>query len=98
MSDERKPTIPEVKPLVLALYRRHMAGCCLHIVLDDGNVSDDNVRFCVQYAEQKEHVECVILASLLLRMSQTQRLKLYNDREKYTQHGPPFSWTGEPKT
>lgn len=72
----KKPTIPEVQPLVVALYRRDPVGCCLHIVLDDQNVSQGDVEFCLAEARQVGHVECERLARLLLQMSKTQRLKL----------------------
>ena len=71
-----KPTVSEVLPAVRELYARHPAGCCLHIVLDDGNVDDDSVRFCVGYAVGEGHTECEWLARILLRMSKTQRLRL----------------------
>ena len=69
-------TVPEVEPLVRALYHKHPMGCCLHIVLDDENVSDSNVRFCAQYAVEQDHPSCYTLALILLSMSRTQRLKL----------------------
>ena len=71
-----KPTVPEVRPLVVALYKRNQVGCCLHIVLDDGNVHDDHVQFCIDLAKTKGHEDCLALAKLLLRMSRTQRNKL----------------------
>lgn len=71
-----KPTVPEVTPLVEALYQRHGAGCCLHIVLDDGNVRDSDVDFCVTYAEEQGHEDCLHLAQQLRAMSRTQRAKL----------------------
>lgn len=73
-----KPTVPEVLPAVRELYRRAEGGCCLHIVLEEGNVSDDNVRFCVEYAREKGHAECLALAETLLLMSKTQRGKLWS--------------------
>lgn len=71
-----KPTIPEVLPAVRELYARHGAGCCLHIVLDDGNIHDSNIEFCIKYAIEEGHPECEALARRLLLMSRTQRLKL----------------------
>lgn len=73
-----KPTVPEVLPLVQALYQteRGACGCCLHAVLDDGNVLDDHVAYSMQRAEEAGHQDCRALAALLLRMSKTQRLKL----------------------
>lgn len=72
-----KLTVPEVLPDVIALYTRHAAGCCLHIVLDDGNIEDENVEFCIQYAMDAKHPECEALARKLRSMSRTQRKKLY---------------------
>jgi hypothetical protein len=73
-----KPTIPEVAPLVLALYRREggCAGCCLHIVLDDTNVKDSDVAFCLRQAQERGHEDCIALALKLVEMSKTQRFKL----------------------
>ena len=75
----KKPTVPEVLPLVKAHYRKegNGVGGSLHIVLDDGNVSDDNVRFCIQWAKELGDEDGVALAELLMRMSRTQRTKLY---------------------
>jgi hypothetical protein len=52
------------------------AGCCLHIVLDDGNIQDDHVQYCLEKARLANHPNCVALAEALLSMSKTQRLKL----------------------
>jgi hypothetical protein len=71
-----KPTITEVGPLVAALYERNCVGCCLHIVLDDDNIGDKSVEFCLEQAKAKGHADCQRLAELLLQMSKTQRLKL----------------------
>lgn len=78
MTEPAKPTLPEVLPLVRALYatRHGVAGGCLHIVLDDCNVYDDIVEDCIQWAEDHECAECEALGRLLLRMSKTQRRKL----------------------
>lgn len=73
----KKPTIPEVLPLVRELYKRHPAGGPLHIVLDDGNVDDDDVGFCLEAALEAKDAEAIKLCSLLMKMSRTQRTKLY---------------------
>lgn len=75
-----KPTVQEVAPLVSALYERNPVGCCLHIVLDDENVSDSHVAFCLDMAHESGHCDCIKLAGLLLLMSKTQRLKLARKR------------------
>ena len=71
-----KPTLPEVKPLIDALYQRHSTGCCLHIVLDDGNVGEGSVLYCLNTAREKNHKDCIELGEKLLLMSKTQRKKL----------------------
>ena len=71
-----KPTVPEVLPIVQALYRRHSAGCCWHVVLDDGNT--DSVLWTVGWMEKEwcGFPECKQLAELLPKMSRTQITKL----------------------
>lgn len=74
----RKPTVPEVLPLVRELYNSPggRAGCCLHIVLDDGNIDDDDVDFCIRWAIDQQHERCERLARILRLCSKTQRRKL----------------------
>lgn len=73
-----KPTIPDVMPYVLWYYNlpSNGAGGSLHIVLDDGNISDFDVQFCIDYAKDAGDVAGVQLGQLILKMSKTQRLKL----------------------
>jgi hypothetical protein len=71
-----KPTIPEVIDRFVPYYRQHPAWGSLHIVLDDGNVGDDDVRYCIAHAEERGDVEGADLARVLLQMSKTQRWKL----------------------
>ncbi len=77
-----KPTVDKVAPLVTALYRRPdgCAGCCLHVVLDDGNVSDRMMEGIARTARELGHKDCEQLALLLEQMSPTQRLKLRHYR------------------
>lgn len=72
-----KPTVPEVLPLVIALYERNCVGCCLHILLDDGNVKDSHALWCLEYAKEQKHDDCILLAEKICQMSITQRMKLY---------------------
>lgn len=80
-----KITVPEVMPLVNAFYAHpaNGAGGCLHIVLDDGNIDDDDVQFCVDYAIEHGDRTAELLAKVLLKMSKTQRKRLYADGGKY---------------
>ena len=72
-----KPTVKDVIPLVRAIYSRHAAGCCLHILTDDGNVKQIDVDFCLTRARQAGHPDCQRAAELLAQMSQTQRRRIY---------------------
>jgi hypothetical protein len=70
-----RPTVPEVVPIIRALYRRHSAGCCWHVVLDDGNY--DSVAWSVARIEDEgcyeaPATECLELAKLLPKMTVTQ--------------------------
>ena len=73
-----RPTLPDVAPQFAAYYAipGNEAWGSLHIVLDDGNVGDDSVRFCIEYAQSVSDVEGERLARILLTMSKTQRRKL----------------------
>jgi len=78
-----KPTVEEVLPLVKELYERNGAGGCLHIVLDDGNLDDHNVEFCIRWAEDQSCPRCVTLGNLLYKMEYSGRSKLYKRYSEY---------------
>lgn len=73
-----RPTAPELIALVQELYRQpgHSVGGCLHIVLDDGNIGDDNIRFCINWARKAGCSLCASVGFLLLSMTKTQRGKV----------------------
>lgn len=78
MSDPGKPAIPEVIERFRAYHRKPENGAwgSLHIALEDSNVEDSSVQFCVGYAEERGDTEGAELAKILLKMSRTQRLKI----------------------
>ena len=69
-------TIPDVRERFAAYHAEHLAWGNLHIVLDDGNVADADVEFCVKAAFDAGDFEGHALALILLQMSKTQRRKL----------------------
>lgn len=73
-----RPTVPEVLPLARAYYAKpgNAAGGNLHLVLDNKNVQDDHVRYCLECAMAADDSAGVELAQTLLKMTKTQRLKL----------------------
>lgn len=72
-----RPTVLDVLPLVRAIYERHCAGCCLHIVTDDGNVEDHWMPFVIETAKERGHADCLRAASMLAQMTPTQRHRVY---------------------
>jgi hypothetical protein len=73
---ERVALWPRAIELVQSIYSRGCDKGCLHIVLDDDNIKDKSVEFCIGVAEQAGHADCLELARLLLKLSKTQRIKL----------------------
>ena len=57
------------------LYDREggSGGCCLHIVLDDNNIEDGHVAFCVDRAYQQSHEDCKLLSLSMLALTEEQR-------------------------
>lgn len=76
--DPRRPTVPDVLPLVHRYVSKseNLAGGSLHIILDDGNVRDCDITFCLTYALTKGDLDGAVLALVLLSMSHTQRRKV----------------------
>ena len=72
-----------VKAIRLAeeIYGTHSAGCCLHIVLDDGNVLDEHVEHCLQYAKENNCETCIELAEILVNSSKVFRRLLFELRK-----------------
>ena len=74
------PAMHRAKKMIEQLYNRHSAGCCLHIVTDDGNIADGHVSFCVKYARKENHPSCESLAKLIEGMTLLERAHLLNMR------------------
>lgn len=71
-----KLSIPDVVDLFAKYYETHPSWGSLHVVLDDGNVKDDSVLFCIEEAVKDKDYLGIELARILLDMSKTQRSKL----------------------
>ncbi len=76
MKPSAKITVPEVIDRFAAYYEKHITWGSLHIVLDDFNIDNGSVEFCIKYAEEKGDAEGLELAKILLQMSPTQRKKI----------------------
>lgn len=71
-------TVPDVLPRVKAYVNQpgNGVGGRLHIILDDGNVQDHDVQWCIDNALEVGDVEAAEIGRLLLSMTKTQRLKI----------------------
>lgn len=67
-----RPKVPDLVPLIAAVYAREGggAGCCLHAVTDDGNW--DGADFCLEYAHDKGHPDCIAAAEMMVQMTESQ--------------------------
>lgn len=66
-----QPDQPDVTP---GLF--FSSGGSLHIVLDDYNVDDHHVQFCIDHATSRGDGEGRRLGEVLLSMTKTQRLEI----------------------
>ena len=71
-----QPISREDKDRFKAYKKLNPAWGSLHIVLDDLNVKDGHVNFCLQQAQDQGDTEGAYLAGVLLGMSKSQRIKL----------------------
>lgn len=80
MNNATRPTVPEVVPLALDYLATpgNDNGGSLHIALIDGNLEDVHLAFCRGRAIERGDGEGLMLAELLLRLSMTQRRKVYH--------------------
>mgnify|MGYP007099593035 FL=1 len=66
-----------------AVYETHAAGCCWHILADDGNVRRKDVAFCVKDARTHGHPACLAVIEPMLALSWTQRRHLLRHYDRY---------------
>ncbi len=73
-----RPTVPQVVPIARAYYGLpgNGVGGSLHIVLDDENVQDSHVDFCIQQAVDTCDHPGYMLGCILRKMTRTQRAKV----------------------
>ena len=65
----------DLVPVIRSIYGRHGAGCCWHIVLDDGNYERSSRDFCARYAQDANCVPCMKATPILQAASETQLRK-----------------------
>jgi hypothetical protein len=79
-----KHRVPDVARMVRDYYATdgNEAGGYMHIVLDDGNLGDDSIRFCQGECAKAGDAAGVRLADILLEMSPSQRKRLYRSKRR----------------
>ncbi len=80
LRDPNRPKVPDVVPMAVAYHQKpgNGAGGNLHAVLDDSNIRDDDVSFCLSVCRERGDADGAKLAEALLRMTKTQRGKVIN--------------------
>jgi hypothetical protein len=71
-----------IRTAVDALYRYELAGCCLHVVLDDGNSDAESLQVSTDAAARRRHATCAWLAEQLGRMTVKQRRRFVHPRPR----------------
>jgi hypothetical protein len=72
----------DIRATIRRIYEteRGAAGCCLHIITDDGNYDDQAVTICLQQAEESGHIMCRTVARFLEHMTQSERRRFLRRR------------------
>jgi hypothetical protein len=70
------PNVATTISALQAVYRTNAAGCCWHILADDGNVEQGHVIFCEEYAREHGHPACIAVIEPMSKLSRTQREKM----------------------
>jgi len=71
------PTV-ELLQRFMRYYHDNPTWGSLHVILEDGNLHDSDVKWCLELAASLNDAEGEALAYELLKMSVTQRRKLYD--------------------
>lgn len=58
-------------------------GGVLHIALDDGNLSDDNLLFCMAEAKEANDTHAFYLAEEIMKFPYEERLEIYRWGYRY---------------
>lgn len=72
-----KDWFPEFMKLCAGYYTTNPCGGSLHIVLDDGNLTNSSIDWCAGYAYGQKDYQGNQIAKLLRLMTRGQRRKVY---------------------
>lgn len=87
--DPNRPKVPEVLVLVSVYYRQPDNGCggLCHIVLDDGNLDDGSVTYCLERCVAEADKAGAAIMRAMLQMTRSQRRRLY---ARFPAYGYPW--------
>lgn len=64
---------------LLNIYmERELGGGNLHIVLEDGNLEDNHIQYCIQSALDEMDGDGAVLGNWLLKLTPEEREDIYN--------------------
>lgn len=66
------PSWRDLADAMKPIYARHCGGCCLHVVIDDGNIEREFIDWTLEHARTSGHADCIAAAELMARCSLTQ--------------------------
>jgi hypothetical protein len=71
----------EIVELIKAFYNEpnNGAGGHLHLVTDDGNLEDDDIRFCIEQAGDNNDLLAMSIGYLLLSLPYKERERIWNE-------------------
>lgn len=80
-----KPTIPQVVPLIRAYYAKpgNSMGGAFHIIFEDDNTEQHWAEICLERAREQGDPDGIEIGELLVRMSRSQRHRLFQDYSFY---------------
>jgi len=75
-------TAKQLSILITEYYKKKPSGGNCHIVLDDLNIGNEDIEFCLNECVKKDDVEGKVIMLALQKMRKTARLKAISMREK----------------
>lgn len=69
-----------ISELIAYYYTYEGVGGALHIVLDDGNLEDDPIHWCIKYAQEHKDYLAIAIGKYLLDLELWEREAMYEHR------------------
>lgn len=76
--------IAQAIAMIKPFYEREPSGGVLHVALDDGNMDDGCVKWCLEEAKKEGDEQAVEIAEFLLSMPEDDRFDLYDNYDDYS--------------